>query len=1121
MSSKVENVDIAFEMITEAVESFQGFLLGIPEGDTYQRLTGDMNTNGPEDEDSLKKIRAARRVLSNICDRTNGGYALSQIGDDFKTLFTAAYGDDTEGVLSISFDGSERFDISENLASSGGTDVGDAYLSYALFGINEVLKYADPSKFSDRELISGSYGTSDNLSDSEVLNQVPPTGLNSIVTVTSAPGEGIDKFSHPSLGAVIIKDPVFGFNSRNANHFPVFLSAVTPLEISRCTPYLDVKILTKNRSGTKENKMSIHNFLRHEGSNETFERAQPVGEAYTETLGDVDFNYMDIFTSPQTMVNPNINRSQKGFEDIYVDVVTSAIIGEGTGDKPFEYTNVRDPFQPFMTLLSFNTSIAGIGHGLLATKKAHLKIKLHDKTRIKDLSAILSPNEFSQTKFVIEFGWSHPDGNVNSDNVLGRYLNALRDLSIYQLVNADYSFGGDNSVDITLNLVCSGFQEMKTLSAAGGYYTNLNTIIDDIQDDVESLINDASSGADLRDLTKSERNKKIKEIRGNLKISTSDLSKNSTIVPFERIGKWKETFDKNDSRAETVKKLLYFLYDEYYGDILNVALEEKEYEYFSDAKSIIDSDLPNAGDVIYAKFESLPHGIDPFRAQVVNSFFKGYGVKGKSVHEIPLIGIDEVGVKVGVKEENLNPAKYRESGVDEHVSLGKIISMFVGYPLSTAGIYDEVQLFFYPVNTQSAAARKHTTASFPIKMSDLREEIDKRAKAGEQSFRNLSVHAFFAILERIVAKQTITAYGLYPEDSEPKTTQNKLDEFLKKSRDEKVSEVNGLEIEISAEDLTAIEDQAQARAAADGNNEEIDDITEKLRESKLIELYETQLAEQISSAREKRLKKVYEAEEEYFGDTFLDKTKFTPVNLAMYFETFAPRNSDKPNDENRVQDFIDLIGSPDKRRDTRDNGKSVEKTILRIHIYDENTNMGPDISLYGSDSINMSKTAIANQYNLSSYTAIKSLLMRRHPTIIHGASSGVVNNISVSSNTSGQLSNILMVEAYEQSINAGTSERKEPDGFDEVVLLPTTVSLDMAGYPMLTRGQQIFIDFGTQTSLDNLYTVKTVDHEIQAGVFKTSAVLVAANQMIVSSFRSRLESLIDLLNTGEDSGTSS
>jgi hypothetical protein len=84
--------------------------------------------------------------------------------------------------------------------------------------------------------------------------------------------------------------------------------------------------------------------------------------------------------------------------------------------------------------------------------------------------------------------------------------------------------------------------------------------------------------------------------------------------------------------------------------------------------------------------------------------------------------------------------------------------------MSTCGLYDEVQLVFYPVNNQSAAARKHTTASFPINLKDLEKELHKRTKAGEQSFRNLSVHAFFAILERIVSKQTATAYDLFPED---------------------------------------------------------------------------------------------------------------------------------------------------------------------------------------------------------------------------------------------------------------------------------------------------------------------------------------------------------------------
>ena len=57
---------------------------------------------------------------------------------------------------------------------------------------------------------------------------------------------------------------------------------------------------------------------------------------------------------------------------------------------------------------------------------------------------------------------------------------------------------------------------------------------------------------------------------------------------------------------------------------------------------------------------------------------------------------------------------------------------------------------------------------------------------------------------------------------------------------------------------------------------------------------------------------------------------------------------------------------------------------------------------------------------------------------------------------------------------------------------------------MLNRGAQVFIDFGTGTSLDNLYIVKTVDHTISAGNFTTKAILVASNQFVVTSFRDKL-----------------
>ena len=46
MSNKTENVDVAFEMITEAVDEFSGYILGIPEGDIYTRLSNEKVVSG-------------------------------------------------------------------------------------------------------------------------------------------------------------------------------------------------------------------------------------------------------------------------------------------------------------------------------------------------------------------------------------------------------------------------------------------------------------------------------------------------------------------------------------------------------------------------------------------------------------------------------------------------------------------------------------------------------------------------------------------------------------------------------------------------------------------------------------------------------------------------------------------------------------------------------------------------------------------------------------------------------------------------------------------------------------------------------------------------------------------
>jgi hypothetical protein len=54
---------------------------------------------------------------------------------------------------------------------------------------------------------------------------------------------------------------------------------------------------------------------------------------------------------------------------------------------------------------------------------------------------------------------------------------------------------------------------------------------------------------------------------------------------------------------------------------------------------------------------------------------------------------------------------------------------------------------------------------------------------------------------------------------------------------------------------------------------------------------------------------------------------------------------------------------------------------------------------------------------------------------------------------------------------------------------PTECSIEMMGCPLLSFGQQFFVDFGTGTTADNTYNVTGIDHKLDPGSFTTSVKL--------------------------------
>ena len=71
---------------------------------------------------------------------------------------------------------------------------------------------------------------------------------------------------------------------------------------------------------------------------------------------------------------------------------------------------------------------------------------------------------------------------------------------------------------------------------------------------------------------------------------------------------------------------------------------------------------------------------------------------------------------------------------------------------------------------------------------------------------------------------------------------------------------------------------------------------------------------------------------------------------------------------------------------------------------------------------------------------------------------------------------------------SGNSDQGTPGDQDRGLparMMPMQLTMEVIGCPLINFMQQFFIDFGTGTSIDNIYAVTGVDHIIQPGKFIT------------------------------------
>ena len=922
--------------------------------------------------------------------------------------------------------------------------------------------------------------------------------------------------------AFVIKDRAFCYGNKRMDHMSLFFNGITNLELSRCTPYIEIEVHNRKFEGNTKYYLNPTGYMKfNEGFSgdksilvpEQFANLKPVsGEDSNDPRYDVSF--MDIFTSPQTAVNANINSSNADFS---------------FSDFKQNEQKVLEPFAPQATLKDITLTTKSAGQGFVSKKAGSMSLTIHDRSRIKDFAPLISINQLAGARMKITFGWSHPDSSVGSDNLIGRFLDSMKSSQFYLITSSDMRFE-NNGVDVTVQLISTSMQNFLDVPAAAGTLIPLRNIAAVIENSVDAII--AEQARTTSDSTFVEP--KSVKLHPRLDLLMNTVNSNYALVSstayIDLLSKIESGADK--FVVEAVSSLLKINTFGYQAP--GTAAEE--------ANNLAENLKMSVGKKLTEKYETLFHINEKNKLSQPDYFTSRCLVNGSTPSDI-----HKKYYATTINDSNSENLNY--------CSLGKIIANFVASPLIATGEYTEVQLFFYPLNNSCGAARIHTTASLPFAKTEIATLFESEEGEDESSqsvsLGSLTTMTFFKKIAALTQTTDFAAYGLEAYSAK-QITKNVETEFNRLKDVKYTINLIQSQMEEAQDDSTEFYDDlaVKNRYQAWGyTGSELDTaVAKELANLKFINgqkaKKENALKAQVGVYLNNYVSKIKGSEAEYNDGTPDDKAAILKAAITMQLKETAKTdkfdklreiyrsdglpntdvNSFKLPDLDIIMEAMPVIVVPDKNEginafasflggqpDPKTSGYYLEGSILKIHIVDKSTLgsekpelasqilFGGGLDVHGTNS----EGIIANGVNNLTNRQLKNFIKSHYATVIYGSNNSTVKSINVSSTTSDRIGQAKFMTLRKQ-IREGTISKSDSTIAEEVRVVPASIDLQMYGCPFIDRGQIIFIDMGTDTDLDNTYVVDSVTHSIKAGDFTTSVGLKVGHQGTISNLKNSL-----------------
>ena len=448
--------------------------------------------------------------------------------------------------------------------------------------------------------------------------------------------------------------------------------------------------------------------------------------------------------------------------------------------------------------------------------------------------------------------------------------------------------------------------------------------------------------------------------------------------------------------------------------------------------------------------------------------------------------------------DNTNTNKTKT--LDDYISFGKLILAILGKNLTKSGRFNEVQLIYYNTNSKCSKASRINIANIPLNKKFLLEFIKEKIEASVFQFSIGSL--IQTISKRFIENKASLIYGfsgIFEYDR--KTGNSKVPSNLSIRKAEASQReilyktyYTEAQYKVLEEALKLPQGESPDKAQSRALTRKVDFVMPKIGFS----------TEVIYKSDVKRKNELEVTPEPAFSFASSGKDSDTILRVHIFDKSNIPfqgaydfiTDGIKEDFESLNQEMIANRGDLKARGEDRDLQAFTTKlnSALKIINTRESTeNLSTDIVIR------------------TKFGTVKETYKKIMPSLTYGSQNSAIKNASFQTINEGRLATVFITRSdRELETFQKTNANAISIGGDDMPLrvLPAKVDLTTIGCPVINFAQSMFFDFGTGTTMDNMYNVTGIKHSIGPGKFESGLTLQYGD--IYGKFESRMVSELAL-----------